>query len=64
MEAVISPVRRLIGSERHVPYHAVKETVRILCALKPLYGDMVLLVELPGDPAGNAVDLNAVHLKG
>ena len=62
IETVIPPVNYLICSERHVPHHAVEKTVRVLCALKPLYGDTVFLVELPRNPAGDTVNLNAVHL--
>ena len=63
VETVIPCVRHLVYAERHIPYYAVEKTIRILCMLKSLYGDMVFLVKLPRDPAGNTVDLHTVHLK-
>ena len=63
IESVIPPVRHLVCAERHVPDYAVEKTVRVLCVFKPLYGDTVLRVKLPRNPAGNAVELHAIHLK-
>ena len=59
--AVILLVHHLERTEGHVADHHVEEIVREGGLLKALHGYGVLLVELLGDPAGDAVQLHAVH---
>ena len=59
--AIILLVHHLERAEGHVADHHIEEVVREAGLLEALHGDGVLLVELLGDPAGDAVQLHAVH---
>ena len=61
--AVIPLVQHFVIAKGYIANGTVKETVRELHRLKALDGDLVFLVELPGNPAGNAVQLHAIHFQ-
>ena len=61
MVAVISAVTDLICPKWYIPDHAVKKAVRVICFLKSLYGNLIFLVKLPCNPAGNRVKLHTIH---
>ena len=58
---VIFPVIHFILSEWYIADHTVKKAVRKLRRFKTLYSNLILLVELPGNPAGYGIQLHAVH---
>ena len=55
--AVIPLVQHFVIAKGYIANRTVKETVRELHCLKALDGDLVFLVQLPGNLAGNAVQL-------
>lgn len=59
---VVAPVNDLDISKRHIAYCCVKKAVRYLRLFIAGDGDSAVLVELPGDAAGNAVQFHAVDL--
>ena len=59
---VVAPVNDLDISKRHVAHRCVKEAVRYLCLFIAGNGNTAVLVKLPGDAAGNAVQFHAVNL--
>ena len=61
--AVIPLVQHFVIAKGDIANRTVKETVRKLHCLKALDGDLIFLVELPGNPAGNAVQLHTVHFQ-
>ena len=61
--AVIPLVQHFVIAKGYIANRTVKETVRELHCLKALDGDLVFLVQLPGNPAGNAVQLHAIHFQ-
>ena len=61
--AVISLIQHLVIAKGYIANRTVKETVRELHCLKALDGNLVFLVQLPGNPAGNAVQLHAIHFQ-
>ena len=58
----ISLIRNAIAAERNIADGKVKETVRIVCILKAFDLNIRILIELPGDAAGDGVKLHAVTL--
>ena len=61
--AVIPLVQHFVIAKGYIANRTVKETVRELHCLKALDGDLVFLVQLPGNLAGNAVQLHAIHFQ-
>lgn len=61
---VIAPVNDLDISKRHIAHSSVKEAVRYLRLFIAGNGDPAVLVKLPGDAAGDAVQLHAVGFAG
>ena len=61
---VIAPVNDLDISKRHITHSSVKEAVRYLRLFIAGNGDPAVLVKLPGDAAGDAVQLHAVGFAG
>ena len=60
---VITPVYELIASKGDIPYRHVKKAVRELGLFKSADGNVCFRVKELCDPAGNAVQLHAVHLQ-
>ena len=61
---VISLIRDLELTERHIADCSIKEAVGKIGFLKALYGDTGVLIELSCDPAGYTVELHTVKLCG
>ena len=61
---VVSLVRDLELTERHIAYRRIEETVWKIGFLKSLHGNTGVLIELSCYPAGNTVELNTVKLCG
>ena len=58
----ISLIRNAIAAERNIADGKVKETVRIVRILKAFDLNIRILIELPGDAAGDGVKLHTVAL--
>ena len=60
---VITPVYELIASKGNISYRHVKKAVRELGLFKSVDGNIRFRVKELCDPAGNAVQLHAIHLQ-
>ena len=58
----ISLIRNAIAAERNIADGKVKETVRIVRILKAFDLNIRILIELPGDAAGDRIQLHAIEL--
>ena len=61
VQLVVGAVVDLVLPEGHIAHGQVEE-VSPVCGFKPGYGDVRLGIKLPGDPAGNAVQLHTIQL--
>ena len=60
---VVPLVMDVVAAKRHVADRKIKEVVRVVGMLKPVHGDVDLLIELLGDAPRQAVQLHAVELR-
>ena len=59
---IVSLIRNAIVAKGHIADGQVEEVIRIVCILEAFDLDIRILIELPGDAAGDGVKLHAVTL--
>ena len=60
---VVPLVMDVVAAKRHVADRKIKEVVWVVSMLKPVHGDVGLLIELLGDAPRQTVQLHAVELR-
>ena len=60
---IIAFVRHLELAKGNIAYRRIEEAIRKVGVFKALHGNAGVLVKLLSDPAGNAVQLNAIELR-
>lgn len=59
---VIAGIMDMVLPKGNIAHRQVEKIVRVVGALKPVNGNICILVQLSGNPAGQAVQLHAVEL--